>query len=150
LKTFEQVTSVITRTDQVNDDPYWVGFEANVQFGFLGSCYTALHLFGQAETAYRKAIEHISPSSRIHPQHRRSLLLVNMATVLLHQEAVDEACQLAGEALTLVHQSQSPLVFQHVLKFRQKLEPWKSQEAVQTFGALLLQTQALLSPHVYP
>lgn len=132
LKTLEQVTQTFQSEDQ-EDDPYWVGFEENVKAGFVGSCYMALHQFEQAETSYREALTQIRQSSRINPNHRRSLLSVNLATVLLQQEAVDEACQLATEALLLINQSKSPLVLQHLVKFRRKLKPWKSQTAVERF-----------------
>ncbi len=123
----------VGQPDNLEDDPYWIGFEENVRAGFFGSCYTALQQFEQAKECYKEALAHINPSSRINAKHRRSLLLVNLATLLLQEEAIEEACQLSKEALILVNQSRSPLVLQHLVKFKRKLEPWKSLTAVEPF-----------------
>lgn len=143
LKTLDLVTHV-GQPDNQEEDPYWVGFEENVRAGFLGSCYTALQQFEKAEVCYREALAQLHPSSRINFRHRRSLLLVNLATVLLNKESIEEACQLSQEALALVDQSKSPLVLQHVVKFKRKLEPWKSLAAVESFVAQFEQIQANL------
>jgi tetratricopeptide (TPR) repeat protein len=113
------------------------------------SCYTELQQFEKAESAYREALRQINLSSRINPKHRCSLLSVNLATILVRQEAVEEACQLSRKALSLVHQSQSPLVLQHLLKFRRELGPWKSLTAVESFDHTLVQVQMSLSTKEY-
>jgi hypothetical protein len=69
---------------------------------------------------------------------------VNLATILLRQEAVEEACKLAQDALVLINQSKSPLVLLHLVKFKRKLEPWKTLTAVETFTVDFLQTQTSL------
>jgi DNA-binding SARP family transcriptional activator len=143
FKTLEQVTQIFQPND-LDGDPYWVGFEANVKAGFFGSCYTALQQFEQAEVSYREALAQISPASRINPKHRRSLLSVNLATILLRQEAVEEACKLGQDALVLISQSKSPLVLQHIVKFQRQLEPWKTSTAVETFNVNFMQTQTSL------
>lgn len=143
LKTLERVTQIFQPGD-FDNDPYWVGFEANVKAGFFGSCYTALQQFEQAEVSYREALDQISPASRINSKHRRSLLSVNLATILLRQEAIEEACKLAQEALTLINQSKSPLVLQHLMKFKRKLEPWKTLTVVEAFHVDFMQTQTSL------
>jgi len=143
FKTLEKVTQIFQPND-LDSDPYWVGFEANVKAGFFGSCYTALQQFEQAEVSYREALDQISPASRINPKHRRSLLSVNLATILLQQEAIEEACKLAQEALFLINQSKSPLVLQHLVKFKRKLEPLKVLTAVEAFNVEFMRTQTSL------
>jgi hypothetical protein len=60
-------------------------------------------------------------------------VLVNLATILLQEEAIEEACQLSKEAVLLVSQSRSPLVLQHLVKFKQKLGPWQALPEVEPF-----------------
>ncbi len=144
LKILEQAIYV-GQPQNMDDDPYWIGFEENVRAGFLGSCYTALHQFEQAKASYEEALVHIRPSSRIHAKHRRSLLLVNLATLLLQEEAIEQACQYSKEALILVNQSRSPLVLQHLVKFQRKLSPWKLLAEVELFQAAFEHVQLSVS-----
>ena len=149
LKLLEQVTSVSSPLE-FESDPYRIGFEENVRFGFFGSCYAELQQLQDAEAAYREAIAQIHSSSRIHPAHRRSLLSVNLATIFVRQKAVEQACQLSHEALTLVQHSHSPLVLQHLLKFRRELGPWKALDAVKAFDHALTEVQESVFPQVIP
>jgi hypothetical protein len=88
------------------------------------------------------SLAQIHGTSRINPNHRRSLLSINPATIVLEREAIEEACQLATDALNMLSQSKSSLVLQHLVRFRRKLEPWKSQATVETFNTAFLRIQA--------
>jgi DNA-binding SARP family transcriptional activator len=131
LKALEQGTIPVMEGNR-EADPYWTGFEPNVMYGFIGSCYMALDQPENAQKYLQQALEEIRPTSLINAKHRQSVLFGDLAIAYVRQNRLDEACKLAEKVITIVAQSRSPLVLKRILKLRTSLEPWKTTSAVQS------------------
>jgi hypothetical protein len=97
---------------------------------YMGSCYM---LLGQPKLAQRYSSEALS---LLGPRARsRSFVRLDIATTLVQQRELEEACSLAADSLVAVSGDDwTPRLEQRVRDFRRSLEPFDSAGAVRRFN----------------
>jgi hypothetical protein len=97
---------------------------------YMGSCYM---LLGQPKLAQRFSTEALS---LLGPRARsRWFVRLDIATTLVQQRELEEACSLAADSLVAVSGDDwTPRLEQRVRDFRQSLQPFDSADAVRRFN----------------
>lgn len=133
-----ETAELLATEDGFGVDPYATGLNLSRLAGYKGVCFVRLQQPEKALPALQKALALLPPSAI----RRQSTLLTDMATAYVQQGAIEQACQLAGQAATLTVETRSRSVLQRLRQLRQKMEPWNTMSTVRDFDE---QTAALLA-----
>jgi transcriptional regulator with XRE-family HTH domain len=117
--------------EQVNpdEDPYGVRFDYARFVGYKGACLLQLHQPEAAITALQEAAKLIDASSF----RQQSIILADAAYAYGQMGQVEEACNLACQALALTIQTQSEIAMQRIHIFRTEMKPWETMSSVKAF-----------------
>ncbi len=103
-------------------------FTRSLLLGYKGACYTRLQLPAEAQKVLKEDITTADPARGIH----NAIVLVDLAKTYIQMEEIEEACELASEAIPIMVQLKSARVFQRILDLRRDLELWKNTEYVKS------------------
>lgn len=117
------------------DEPPWMYWFSSIDYKF-GSVYAVLGLAAQARKSLRQRLETLDPSRT----RDRAFIHIRLAETHVLNKEVDEACRLAGEALTLACGTRSDRAVTRVRKLRTRLEPWERQPSVRDLDDQLAAT----------
>jgi tetratricopeptide (TPR) repeat protein len=107
-------------------DPAWMyAFDHERLTAARGDCMLRLDQPESAERAYREALDDLGEGSTRH----RAELLTGIASAVLRQRRIDEACALARESLDVLG-DQSPLGVARVRRLRRDLDDWHTDPGV--------------------
>lgn len=125
LKALERAatTAIHVRTE---DDPYWTNFDRPLMLGFQGICLIRLHQPEAARSALQEGLTLMNTSFA----RQRSILLIDTAMSYTQQCEIEEACILATQALALLQQICSAMVWKRMSHLWQTMEPWKTLQCV--------------------
>ncbi|MGV9315589.1 transcriptional regulator [Streptomyces sp. NPDC003691] len=116
------------------DDPVWIDhFDEAYLADELAHCYRDL---GQSEAA----AHHASDALDGHPENRarrRAIGYALLATALVQQREVEQACQSGTRALELLGTLRSSRGAEYLDDLQQRLEPYADEPPVREFGARL-------------
>ncbi len=115
-------------------DRYWTGFGASRLTGYRSVCLLWLGKPQQALVHLNALLEQLEPQS----ERRRARILADMATAYAQLGEVDEACQLAGNALTVARKTRQVAVEPRLQRFRTAISPWQDHAGVRHFDEQLL------------
>jgi tetratricopeptide (TPR) repeat protein len=113
--------------------PYWTAFSAARLAGYRGICSVRLGEPEAALVAMQDSLQQAGSSVR-----RRPRVLTDMATAHIQLGAIEQACDLASEALVLTKQTQNRMMIPRLRKFRRALDPWQDTQAVRQFDEQFL------------
>ncbi|MEU5607930.1 transcriptional regulator [Streptomyces sparsogenes] len=116
------------------DEPVWIRhFDHAYLADELAHCHRDL---GQAEPARRRAEEALAghPEGRV---RRRAIGLLLLATSLVQQREVEQACHTGTQAVELLGSLRSNRGVEYLDDFQQRLEPYRDEPVVREFGARL-------------
>jgi len=133
-----ETAELLATEDGFGVDPYATGLNLSRLAGYKGVCFVRLQQPERARPALQQALDLLPP----HAIRRQSTLLTDMATAYVQQGAIEQACQLAGQAATLTVETRSRSVLQRLRHLRQKMEPWNTMSTVRDFDE---QTAVLLA-----
>lgn len=131
----------LDRADPEND-PEWIShFDHAYLADELAHCYVDLH---QPKPAARNAEEALTG----HPEYRvrrRAIDLILLATALVQDREVEEACRTATRAVDLLTDLRSNLGVTYLKNFRTRLRPFEQEPAVRDFEAHVERTTGCLT-----
>ncbi len=109
------------------EDPPWIYYHdrANV-VASAGRCYSVLGL----PTAARRAIEETIASTQASMVRDQALHLTRLANTYVPEGEIEEACRLAGKAVTVASETTSDRALKRVRELRSELQPWDNFQAV--------------------
>ncbi len=109
------------------DDPYYTAFNPSLLAGYKGVCYMRLGQPETAQTALQGVLtQQLTPSSIYQHCYARA----DLATSYTQQREISEACNHAGQVLTLAAQTKSTAILHRIYTLRRELEPWKKEAPV--------------------
>ncbi len=118
----------------VTNDRYWTGFGASRLTGYRSVCLLRLGKPQRALTLLNASLQQLEPQS----ERRRARILADMATAHAKLGEVEEACQLAGDALIVARKTRQSAVEPRLQRFRTAVGPWQDHAAVRHFDEQLL------------
>lgn len=110
-------------------DRFQTGFGVSRLAGYRGVCYVRLGQPKQAPAILSKSLQELAPLS----ERRCARILADMATTHAQLGEVEEACHLAGEALTDSRRVRHNAVVPRLQRFRETVSPWQDHAAVHHF-----------------
>ncbi len=119
------------------EDTLGTGFTRSTLISYEGICYLRLHQPDDAQKALQTSLQEFTQ-----PTRRRAIILTDLAHSYVLQEEIEQACHIAGEALTLANQTKSSRAVQRLRKLQRELKPWRSTVDVQQLNEQLLQLKA--------
>ena len=125
LERAEQITILKTT------DLYATGFNTSRLAGYKGSCFVRLGKPELARFALNEALRSLNPSAI----RRQSTLFTDLARTHIQQNEVEEACKLAGQALTFTIQTHSLSVLQRIRSVCEELDRWKETQCVKELNS---------------
>ncbi len=128
LRALERAGDAFDRADPANDRVWTQFFDRPRLDGMRVTAFTRLR---RPDAAYAAAAETLrttttSPTA----MKKRSLLFGALAEVHIHRREIDQACQLAADALAIVAQTDFSLGLARVLQIRDQLRPWRESQPV--------------------
>lgn len=147
LKRKDDCFATLEKTERVFDqdrsptgvDKHWTGFSRSTLTGYKGVCYMRLQLPGEAQSLLRASLDELSPG----PTRRRSIILTDLALTYLQQKKVEEACEVASQALLCAVHTKSTRALQRLRNFQNELRTWKTLPCVKRFNEQLRIVQAM-------
>ena len=118
------------------EDSLGTGFTYPTLVGYRGICYLRLR---EADPTRRRDAELAQQSFEealtafVQPTRRRAILLSDLATALVYQNEVEEACRIATECLELADQTRSTRATQRLSEFQRSLAQWRHEPCVKQF-----------------
>jgi tetratricopeptide (TPR) repeat protein len=132
LRALEQSEIFIER-DQQGEVSYtfadisYSPFTSSHLLGYKGVCNLKLHMTSNAQEYLEKRLSSLEENF----SHKKSIALVDLATVYVQRGEIEEACKYVRQALDIITQTKSARVFQRVLQHRRHLKPWEKISSVQ-------------------
>lgn len=117
-----------------NNDRYWTGFSTSRLADYRGVCYVRLEQPKHALDILSTSLAQLTPQA----ERRHARILADMATAQAQLGEVEEACRLAGEALTVAQRVRHDAVMPRLQRFREAVTPWQEHVAVRQFDEQLL------------
>ncbi|HJT55330.1 MAG TPA: helix-turn-helix transcriptional regulator [Ktedonobacteraceae bacterium] len=118
------------------EDCYWIHFDRSLLAGYRGICFLRLHdpkdarrafLLKEAQQSLEEALALLDPVL----MRRRPNLLTDLAGTYIRQGEIEVACDYTLQAVTLIAQIKSPVVFQRLVTLRRDLDQWENTPQVQ-------------------
>lgn len=131
---FEQAEAML---DRCGEDPFWCGpgwFDRAKLTAYHGGNLVLLGRARAAEQELNRALTDLDPDRLKH----RCTALADLATALVNQCEVDEACRHAHAALALATQIQHTESMRRIGNVYRLLTPWKDRGSVRELGERLL------------
>lgn len=131
FSTLEKTESVFEQ-ERIPDgaDKHWTGFTQSTMAGYKGICYVRLELPGNAQPLLNAALEALP----VGPTRRKALVLSDLATTYVQQNEVENACEIATQALLCAAQTKSSRALARLLEFQKGLQKWKDTRYVKRFN----------------
>lgn len=108
------------------DDRKWTGFNHSTLIGYKGACFLHLRQPEEARSMLLATLEQLIPG----PTRRRSLILTDLALSYIQNQEIEEACNIATQALTYTAQAKSLRSLQRLKSFQKMLQPWRNLACV--------------------
>jgi len=131
----------ILQHEPLGEDHYATGLSASRLAGYEGACFVRLHQPDRALPALQQALSLLDPQAI----RRQSTLLTDMGMAYAQQGNIQQACQLAVQALSITKQTRSRAVLERVRTLRSELEAWKETSEVHDLEKQLDTTSALIA-----
>jgi len=128
---------------QIEGDNHWLHFDHSRWLGFQGACFRRLYCVDDARThfflndahrALTEAVAQLAPSLI----QRQPTLKIDLASICIQQEEIEEACSYMIHAATVTARTKSLMVTQRLIKLRHLLDQWADTEYVQALDAYML------------
>lgn len=130
-----------SKNEPFGEDQYATGFSPSRLAGYEGACFVRLHQPDRALSALQEALALLDPQAI----RRQSTLLSDMGIAYAQQGNIQQACQLAVQALFITQQTKSRSVLERVRTVRTTLEAWKETDEVQYLEKQLDTTSTLIT-----
>lgn len=108
------------------DDRKWTGFNHPTLIGYKGACFLHLRQPEEARSMLLATLEQLAPG----PTRRRSLILTDLALSYIQNQEIEEACNIATQALIITAQAKSLRSLQRLQNFQKMLRPWRNLACV--------------------
>lgn len=112
-------------------DTSYPPFTSSHLLGYKGACSLKLHMTSKAQEFLEARLASIEEGR----SHKKSIVLVDLATVYAQRGEIEEACKYTRQALDIITQTKSARVFQRVLNHRVQLDPWRKIPDVKNLDA---------------
>lgn len=140
LSTLKKVDDIFHEEDCVSheeapnkDDRRWTGFDQSTLLGYKGQCLLHLHQPEEARSLLLLTLENLPPG----PTRRRSIRLIDLALSYVQSQEIEEACEVATQALVYTAQSKSTGSLQRLKRFQKTLQPWQNLACVRRFSSVM-------------
>ncbi|MGH2479784.1 MAG: hypothetical protein ACRDHW_09035, partial [Ktedonobacteraceae bacterium] len=98
-----------------------------------GACFLHLHQPEQARSLLMVTLEQLATG----PTKRRALILADLALSYVQSQEIEEACNIATQALVAAAQSKSVRSLQRLKTFQKTLRPWRYLACVRRFHSTM-------------
>ncbi len=131
----------IFKNETLEEDRYATRFNVSRLAGYEGACFVQLRQPDRALPALQQAMALLDDPQAL---RRQSRLLTDMSAAYAQQGNLQQAWQLASQALVITVRTKSRAVLERVRTVRQELEPWKETNQVKELEHQLDTTATLI------
>lgn len=123
-------------------EDYLIRFDHSLLGGYQGVSYRLLSSPGQSQSSLflQKANDSLRKAiASLHPLflQRKPTLLADLAIVTVHQQNIEEACDLISQAIALSAQMRLRKVLHRLINMREMLAPWEDSSPVKALNTHL-------------